>query len=77
MSSSYINAPDIFTRELSYGAIREVKEGSARLLEGARGSRGKARSEESLRKHNVIYELKYKRKKINSNNKSFVPESIN
>ena len=41
------------------------------------GSRGKARSEESLRKHNVIYELKYKRKKIDSNKKSFLPEPIN
>ena len=45
--------------------------------ESMAGSRGKARSEESLRKHSVKYELKYKRKKINSNNKSFVPESIN
>ena len=41
------------------------------------GSRGNARSKESLRKRSVKYELKYERKKINSNNKSFIPEPIN
>ena len=51
--------------------------GEGRFGEGARCLRGKTRSEESLRKHNVIYELTYERKKINSKNKSCLPEPIN
>ena len=49
-------------------------EGSAK---GARSSRGKARSKESLRIQRAKYELKYERKNVNSHYKSFLPEPIN
>ena len=53
-----MNSPDECTRELECDAAQEVKE--ARPVEDspvevARGSRGKARSEESLEKQSVIH----------------------
>ena len=45
-----MDSPDEITRELECGAMLGVKEG---LVKEARGSRGKTRSEESLRKHCV------------------------
>ena len=53
-----MNSPDECTRELECDATQEVKE--ARPVEDspvevARGSSGKARSEESLEKHSIVY----------------------